>query len=157
MSRNVIERTAKAISLASAKMATGIDQVGASVPVTAITALQMRSNRTAFNTAENAFNEGRKAVSGAYVIFHSADDAVAEWLGTTRSVLAGSFGQRWSTQWAAAGFVNHTTRIPGQIPARMALANSLAESLTLIPATRSPRSMSPPIMATQFTRRRCRP
>jgi hypothetical protein len=134
MSRNALERTAKAISLAAAKMATGIDQVGPSVPVTAITAALMRSNRTAFNTAENAFNKGRKAVSDAYVTYHAADDAVSEWLAMTRSVLVASFGGRWSTDWAAAGFVNHTTRIPADIPARTALANSLAEFLGANPS-----------------------
>ncbi len=129
MSRKALEKTAKAIALAAAKMANGIDQVGPSIPVTAITAALMRSNRTAFNTAENEFNKGRKTVSDAYVTYHAADDAVSEWLGTTRSVLAGSFGQRWSTNWAAAGFVNHTTRIPAQIGNRIALTNSLAEFL----------------------------
>jgi hypothetical protein len=134
MSQKAIAKTAKAIAVAAAKMATGIDQVGASIPVTAITAAVMRSNRTAFNTAETDFNAGRKGVSDAYEIFHEAEGALTAWLGTTRSVFAGSFGQRWSTQWAAAGFVNHSTRVPPLLPDRIALANVLAEFLAANPS-----------------------
>ena len=100
MAQNTLPRTAKRISTLSGKMRTGIVSDGASVGVTVVTANQMRDDRIGFNGAETTFNAGRKSLSTVYRTFHTAERNLADWLGVVRTVLAGSFGQRWSTQWA---------------------------------------------------------
>ena len=134
MAQNPIPTGAKATSNLAGKMASGINKEGASVPVTVITQAQMLANRTAYNTAETTFNNNRKELKDAYTTFHTAENALTKWLGTSRSVLTTSFGQRWSADWAAAGYVNNSTAVPSQIDQRIGLANSLVEFLTEDPS-----------------------
>ena len=130
MAQNPTPRSAKAISNSAGQMAAGIDQVGASVPVTVITKPQMLANRMAFNTAETQFNAGRKALRNAYTASHTAETGLYDWLGSAKAVLVSSFGQRWSADWAAAGFVNHSTAIPNTMGDRLGLAEDIVEFLT---------------------------
>lgn len=134
MAQNPIPTGAKPTSNLAGKMATGITNTGPSVPVTVITAPQMSANRTTFNDAETGFNATRKGLKGSYTTFHTAEDDLTKWLGTSRAVLTTSFGQRWSADWAAAGYVNHSTAVPGQIGERIGLANNLVEFLTANPS-----------------------
>jgi hypothetical protein len=115
-------------------MAAGIAEVGASVPVTFITQLLMLANRTAFNTAEANFNAGRLTLSDAYTAAHEAETGLADWLGSAKAVLVASFGLSWSSQWAAAGFTDHSVAIPSSIGDRIGLANNIVEFLTANPS-----------------------
>ena len=48
------------------------------------------------------------------------------WLLAARNVLIPTFGTRWSTAWAQAGFINPSTAVPVRIEDRLALALSLS-------------------------------
>jgi hypothetical protein len=127
-------KSAQQISVLAGKMHTGIVEVGTSVGITVVTAPQMLADCTAFTDAEGAFNASRQALQGAYDLFHPAESALSDWLGVVRTVLAGRFGQRWSADWAAAGFVNASTSIPAQITDRLGLAQALIVFFTENPS-----------------------
>lgn len=44
----------------------------------------------------------------------------------SRNVVAALFGSTWNTLWAQAGFINHTTSVPGRIEEKLGLAVNLA-------------------------------
>jgi hypothetical protein len=133
MGRNNIPAGAKQLSQLGGKMYTGIVQKGASVPVTMITAAQLQTDLTAFNAAETAFGNARKAVKNAYDVFTPAANDLIEWLNAVRPILISHFGYSWSADWAAAGFVGPSTAIPDKIEDRLGLAASLITFLTANP------------------------
>src|SRR5205085_1709662 len=53
---------------------------------------------------------------------------------TTRNLLAARFGNRWSTDWAQAGFNNSTTAVPTRIADRLSLAAALVAFFTTNPS-----------------------
>ena len=115
------------------KMTNGLTLEGQALKITQITAAQLQAVVTAFANADNAFNAGRSARQAASDIFQAADGTLSDWLGVVRTVLAGRFGQRWSTVWAQAGFINNTTAIPSKIEDRIALAGRLVAFFTKKP------------------------
>ena len=99
-----------------------LTSLGATLGITQITPAALDAALTAFIGTDGAYNAARSARQTASDAFHTAEDALAAWLGVMRNVLAARFGNRWSTQWAQAGFVNNTTAIPTRIEDRLALA-----------------------------------
>lgn len=138
MARNDIPDSAKQLSQLGGKMYTGIVQKGASVPVTMITAAQLQTDLTAFNAAETAFGNARKAVKNAYDVFTPAANDLLDWLNAVRPTLISHFGYSWSADWSAAGFVGPTTAIPDKIEDRLGLAASLITFLTANPTFEVP-------------------
>ena len=114
-------------------MTNGLTLEGQALKITQITAAQLQTEVTAFANAENAFNIGRSARQAASDLFQAADATLEEWLGVVKTVLVGSFGVRWSTVWAQAGFINHSTAIPTKIEERIALAGRLVAFFTKKP------------------------
>ncbi len=90
----------------------------------------MLANRGAVSTAENLFNAGRLTLSRTS---QAAEVGLYDWLGSAKAVLAASFGLSWSTDWAAAGFVNNSTAIPANHDDRIGLAEDIVEFLTANP------------------------
>ena len=116
------------------KMINGLTVEGQALKITQITAAKFQTALTAFENAENGFNAGRSARQAASDVFQAADSALLEWLGVVKTVLAGRFGQRWSTVWAQAGFINNSTAIPTKIADRTALAGRLVAFFTKNPS-----------------------
>src|SRR5438067_13410146 len=85
-------------------MLMGLNSLGTTLGITQITPAAFQAKLTAYVNAENTFAAARSAQATEYGSFHSADDALAAWLGVAKSVFTGRFGVRWSTQWAQAGF-----------------------------------------------------
>lgn len=54
------------------------------------------------------------------------------------NTLATKFGTRWNTEWAQAGFINHTTAIPSKIEDRLALTLALVNFFTATPSFEVP-------------------
>lgn len=119
-------------------MVNGLTLEGQALKITQITAAQLQAAVTAFANADNAYNAGRSAQQAASDAFQAAQGALTDWLGVVRTVLAGSFGQRWSTVWAQAGFINNTTSLPSRMEDRFALAGRLVAFFTKSPSYEVP-------------------
>ena len=84
------------------------------------------------------FNAARSARLAASESFQAAADVVYEWLLAVSNVLASRFGTRWSTAWAQAGFINHSTGIPSKVEERLGLGLSLVKFFTANPTFQVP-------------------
>ncbi len=84
------------------------------------------------------FNAARSARKEASDAFQIAADAVYDWLLSVSNMLATPFGTRWSTAWAQAGFINHSTGIPSKIEERLGLALALVKFFTKNPSYEVP-------------------
>ena len=115
------------------KMYTGVVALGTSVGVTMVTAAEIQTALDAFIAADGAFNAARSAKQTASEAYKNACEAGYEWLLAARKVLAVRFGARWSTEWAQAGFTNHTTAVPARVEDRLSLILSLVNFFTANP------------------------
>lgn len=115
------------------KMHTGIIELGTAVPITMLTAAQLQSALDAFVASDGAFNAARSARQTASDSYQLTNGAIYEWLLAVSNMLATLFGTRWSTAWAQAGFVNHSTGIPARVEERLGLALALVDFFTANP------------------------
>ncbi len=120
------------------KMENGITSVGASVPVTMVTAQQMHDDTVAFQTVDNNFNAGRSTEQQASRAYQATIAPLYNWVLSVSNVLASRFGTRWNTQWAHAGFINHTTAIPQNTAARITLASRVVDYFKKHPSAEVP-------------------
>lgn len=116
----------------------GLIIYGSDLKITQITEPDFKAKLDAFITANDGFNAARSARQTVSNLFKQADAALSDFLQTAKNVLAGRFGNRWSTEWAQAGFVNATTAIPSRITGRLALALSLNGFFTTNPSYEVP-------------------
>ena len=138
MANNILPtNSAQLIGLAQ-KMQTGIVQVGAGVPVTMVTAAQLQTELDAFIAVDANFNAARSARLAVSDAYQTATEAVYEWVLAVSNVLASRFGTRWSTAWAQAGFINHSTGIPKRVEERLGLGLSLVKFFTANPTFEVP-------------------
>lgn len=124
---------AQLIALA-VKMLAGLTSLGSILKITQILPAAFQALLNAFVTADGDFNAARSARQAASDAFKPADTALSEWLQTTRNILAGRFGSRWSTMWTQAGFIKASTQVPKRIEERLGLALSLANFFALNPS-----------------------
>jgi hypothetical protein len=115
-------------------MISGINAIGAQVPVTMVTVANMQSALDAFIAADGAFNAARSARQSASDAYQAAIGALYPWLLSVSNVLASYFGTRWNTQWAQAGFINNSTAIPAKAGDQIGLALSLVGFFTANPS-----------------------
>ena len=120
------------------KMHVGLVELGQPLGITQITPAAFQTILNAFSNADNTFNAARSARQVASDTYQEALAVLDEWLLTTKNVLAGRFGVRWSTAWAQAGFVNHSTAIPRKLEDRIALAGRLVAFFTVNPTAEVP-------------------
>ena len=133
MARNDIPRNASQVIGLGNKMREGLDKYGTELGITQITPAGLQTELNAFSGAYSDFNAARSARQTASDVFKTADATLTEWLQITRNILAGRFGNRWSTMWAQAGFINPSTKVPTRIEKRLGLALSLATFFTANP------------------------
>ena len=112
----------------------GLTSLGSTLKITILTPTQLQTDLNAFIAADNSYNAGRSAQQTASNAFHAGDDAIAMWLSVVRGVLVNSFGRRWNTQWAQAGYVNNTTAVPRNAEDRMALCARVTAFFTANPS-----------------------
>lgn len=115
-------------------MVHGLTLDGSALGITQITAAQLQGLLTAFTNADSAYNGGRSARQAASDAFQAAAAALGDWLATAKNVLAGRFGPRWSTEWAQAGFVAHSTAVPQKFADQYALGQRLTGFFTNNPS-----------------------
>ena len=103
----------------------GIGQVGAALGLLQFTVANFTPKVTALGTKQTAFNAARNTVadlSGMRIL--RVDDMRAACL-LARKVLCISFGDDWSEDWVAAGWVNQTTAVPESAGALESLCGAL--------------------------------
>ncbi len=120
------------------KMQVGLVELGQSLGITQITPAALQTILNAFATADNSFNAARSARQSASDTYQASMEVLDAWLLTTKNVLAGRFGPRWSTAWAQAGFVDHSTAMPKRIEDRIALVGRLVAFFTVNPGAEVP-------------------
>lgn len=133
MASNQLPTTAGPLIGLGNKMLAGLTSLGATLGITQITPAALGAALAAFSGTDAAYNAARSARQTDSDAYHAAEDALAAWLGVVRNVLAARFGNRWSTQWAQAGFINNTTAIPARIEDRLALGLLLTGFFTANP------------------------
>ena len=116
------------------QMHSGLATYASALAITNITPDGFEDDLTAFVSAESAFSAARSGRQTASDTFHLKEEALTSWLGLVRNVLAARFGNRWSTEWAQAGFIDHSTGVPRQIGDRTALAWRLENFLLANPS-----------------------
>lgn len=134
MASNLIPTAAKLRSQLAGKMISGINKKGASVPLTFVTETKMQTDLTAFNRAEIDFGKARQTLKDAQTTLIPAAQALLDFLNVARPALIGHYGYFWTADWAAAGFVNNSTAIPGSIEERLGLAAGLVSFFTANPS-----------------------
>ena len=120
------------------KMHTGIVQLGVEIPIVMVTAAQVQTDLDAFIAQDVSFNAARSGRLAASESFQVKMATLYEWLLAVSNVLASRFGTRWSTAWAQAGFINHSTGIPAKMEERLGLALSLVKFFTANPSYEVP-------------------
>ena len=116
----------------------GLVEDGEDIGITMVTAPEMLAARDAFKNAGNDVGTKRNALRNAYQVSHPAMDALYKWLLTTRSVIAGRLGDRWSAAWAEAGWPGPSTAIPKTIAGRISVGSSLKSYYTANPTYEVP-------------------
>ncbi len=120
------------------KMLGGLVTYGTALRITQITPLTFQPVLDSYIDSDGAYIIARSNQQTAYDSFHTDEDILAKWLLAASNVLAATFGNRWSTLWAQAGFVNNTTAIPTRIEDRIALALNVIRYLTNNPSIEVP-------------------
>lgn len=138
MASNSLPSNASQLIGLGTKMQQGLITLGAVLKITQITPVEFNAELNAFITANGDYNAARSAKQSASDVFKPADAALSEWLQTTRNILAGRFGSRWSTIWAQAGFINSSTSVPSRIEERLGLALNLTGFFTANPSFEVP-------------------
>ena len=129
--------SAQLIGLAQ-KMHTGIVQLGVEIPIVMVTAAQVQTDLDAFIAVDVNFNAARSTRLAVSEVFQGKMESLYAWLLGVSNVLATRFGTRWSTAWAQAGFVNHSTGIPTKMEEQLGLALSLVKFFTANPTFEVP-------------------
>src|SRR5947209_3228075 len=120
------------------KMIKALIDLGASVPVTMVTEAEMQPQLDLFTEKNDGFNEARSARQAASDTYQAAMAAVYGWLLAARLALVPKFGNRWSTAWAQAGFINNSTAVPAKAPDQLALIAALKTFFTKNASYQSP-------------------
>lgn len=129
---NFPSTSAQLIALATS-MEHGMQALATPLGLTLITTAQMQANLTAFISADAAFNAGRSTKQAASDAYQGALAANFTWLGSVKNMLVSRWGSGWSTRWAQAGFVNHSTAIPRTQDQQLGLTLSLVSFFTANP------------------------
>ncbi len=103
----------------------GIGQAGAALGLLQYTVANFTPKVTALQLKQTAFNAARSTVAdfSGIRMLRVADMRTACLL--ARKLLSISFGDDWSEEWTAAGWVNHTTEVPKSAGALEALCGAV--------------------------------
>ena len=138
MKTYAIPTNAGQLILLGERMQEGMTKYGQQIPIVLVTATEVGTDTSAFATADAAFNQGRSAQQTASDTYQATLVPLYDWLLAVSNMLASRFGTRWNTEWAQAGFPNHSRAIPQKTPDRMGLALSLVNFFTAKPSYEVP-------------------
>ena len=107
-----LPNTAALLIALGTKNVDGMKAYASTLKLTLITTEACQSNLTAFIKQNGNYNGARSAEQVASDAYQATLPPVYDWVLGVSNMLATRFGTRWNTQWAQAGFINHTTGIP---------------------------------------------
>lgn len=116
----------------------GMQAYATTLGIKLITTAQCQANLTAFVQQDGLYNAARSADQAASDAYQATLGPIYEWVLGVSNTLATKFGTRWNTEWAQAGFTNHTTAIPTKIEDRLALTLALVNFFTANPSFEVP-------------------
>ena len=116
------------------KMLAGLNSEGTALDITQVTTTGFEAALGAFNGAQGVYNQARSNQQSAYNLYHAKMTDLDDFLVVVRGILIGDFGNRWTTMWAQAGFVQPSTAIPQRLQDKIALALKLAQFFTANPS-----------------------
>lgn len=134
MATNAIPNNPAQIIYLGTNMLAGLTSLGTTLGITQINPGDFQTVLDGYINAENSFDASRSAKQTALDGWKGATGALFDWLLVVRTVLAGRFGNRWSTEWAQAGFTNASSAVPKRIEGQLDLALSLKSFFTANPS-----------------------
>ena len=114
-------------------MADGAAAHGAAIGLMQNTEARIRADLLASRTTDDAFQQGKTAKLGLTTAQTVADSNGKSFLAKARLILVTIYGSVWSEAWAATGFPNQSTAVPGTIVERQALLAALQLYFTANP------------------------
>lgn len=130
MAQNVIPMGMDDLFTLAEDAADGAAAYGVAVGLKQNDEAALRATLAAARTARTAFLLTQTAKQTLYAAQKSADDNARAFIGLAGKVLGNYLGSRWSMDWAATGFPNQSTAVPGSITERQALLPSLQTYFT---------------------------
>ena len=134
MAQNNLPPKPGALVVLAGKCRAGLVKYETPLNITQITAASLGTDTQALSDAMSAFNTARVNRTNAHKTLSAASNAARDFLGDARRLLAIQWGEAWSTQWAEAGWTDHSTAVPNTQPGRVELTGALAAFLTANPS-----------------------
>ena len=119
------------------RLADGCHTHEVSIGIAQNTEVKIRAAIAALAAAELQVGLKKAAVSAAYDVLQTADDAGMEVLAHCKLRLAQKLGQRWSAAWEPTGFPGQSTAVPTTMDPRFTLLGDLKAYFTAVPANAS--------------------
>jgi hypothetical protein len=118
-------------------MESGLDLWAVPLKLTQITAAQIAAELAAYLPVDADFNAERTKRQGLSTQVQTAQNNLADWLAAVKTALSSSFGQRWSSDWIAVGFITPTLEIPDTRSQQATLGLGMVSFLTKNPSYES--------------------
>ncbi len=120
------------------KMKGGLTALASELGITQITPKQFGQQVDGLKSSQNKFEGSRSAKQAASDEMKPADTAVSDFIMTARNAFIKSFGTRWNTMWAQAGWTDRTTAVPRKVAQQRTLIDAIAAFLTDNPSYEVP-------------------
>lgn len=120
------------IALATKNVA-GMKAYAVALAIKLITLAECEANLAAFVLQNGLYNAARSTEQNASDAYQATLPPIYDWLLGVSNSLATRLGTRWSTLWAQAGFINHSTAVPTKIEDRISLVLALVDFFTANP------------------------
>lgn len=133
MASNQLPTTSSQLIDLGTNMEAGLVQYGSDLKITQITPAGFQSDLSAFIVQDNSYNAARSSRQTVSDTNQAAMLSIANWLLVAKNVLMGRFGNRWSTEWAQAGFISPSIAIPQNAADQLGLALRLVGFFTANP------------------------
>jgi hypothetical protein len=114
-------------------MADGAAAQGAAIGLVQNTQTTIDADLAAARAAESAFQSARALKQAKSAAQQSADSNAKAFIAATKNILALTLGNKWSADWAAAGWNDPTLAVPGSTTARLGHLPSIKAYLTANP------------------------
>ena len=112
------------LSLAALNLS-GITTQGATIGLLQWTAANFGPKVTALQDKQVIFDQKRALTLAAFDALHAAQAVLRTRMLTGRKMLSVSWGEAWTTEWAQAGWTDHSTAVPAQLAALKTLATAV--------------------------------
>lgn len=133
MADNTLPKPISELLSLGALCQSGITTKGADIGLLQWTTANFSPLVTALQSQQNTFDDKRTLTLMAFDALHTRQDAMRTFLLTGRKMLSVSWGEQWTTEWAQAGWDNHTTAVPSSLPALKAIGNGVRGVLNADP------------------------